>query len=166
MFDVWENGAGDLSQAEKRDTKPRERDEQVREKVVCPECNGTLRGTTCMCCGWEKPARSGIVAVDGELHAFDPSALGLSARAGLRAECLKDPRTVWDAALAYCLDNKPRDEEKARKWAYGIWRGIYPDAKLPRGWFDSARRGFDPNAYALVDREVRRFRKSSKRGSA
>ena len=33
----------------------------------------------------------------------DPEALGLTARAGLRAECLKDPRAVWDAALAYCL---------------------------------------------------------------
>lgn len=165
MFDVWENGAGDLSQAEKRDTKPRERDEQVREKVVCPECSGTLRGTTCMCCGWEKPARSGIVAVDGELHAFDPSALGLSARAGLRAECLKDPRTVWDAALAYCLDNKPRDEEKARKWAYGIFRGIYPDAKLPRGWYESGRKAFNPAAYSLVEREVKRFRKSKRQAA-
>lgn len=165
MFDVWENGAGDLSQAEKRDTKPRERDQQVREKVVCPDCSGALRGNTCMCCGWEKPARSGIVAVDGELQAFDPSALGLTARAGLRAECLKDPRTVWDAALAYCLDNKPRDEEKARKWAYGIFRGVYPDAKLPRGWYDAGRKAFDPAAYSLVEREVKRFRKTKRQAA-
>jgi DNA repair protein RadD len=166
MFDVWENGAGHLSQAEKRDTKPRDRDQQQREKVVCPECSGALRGNTCMCCGWEKPARSGIVAVDGELQAFDPAALGIAARSGLRADCLKDPRTVWNAALAYCLDNKPRDQERARRWAYGVWRGIYPDAKLPRGWYDAERRPFDPNAYALVDREVRRFRKNNRRAAA
>ncbi|AKG94556.1 DEAD/DEAH box helicase-like protein [Paracoccus phage Shpa] len=166
MFDVWENGAGDLSQAEKRDTKPRDRDQKMREKVVCPECSGTLRGNTCMCCGWEKPARSGIVAVDGELQAFDPAAYGLTARSGLRAECLKDPRLIWDAALAYCLDGCPRDEVKARRWAYGVWRGVYPDAKLPRGWYDSARRPFDANAYALVDREVQRFRNKNRRRSA
>lgn len=166
MFDVWENGAGDMSSAEKRDTKPRERDQQVREKVVCPECSGALRGNLCMACGWEKPARSGIVAVDGELHAFDPASFGLTARAGLRAECLKDPRTIWNAALAYCMDHCPRDEDKARKWAYGVWRGVYPEAKLPRGWYDSERKGFDPAAYSLVEREVKRFRKNNARRAA
>lgn len=160
MFDVWENGAGDLSQAEKHDKKPRERNEQTKEKVVCPECSGALRGTLCMACGWEKPARSGIVAVDGALQEFDPAALGLTARDGLRAECLKDPREVWNASLAYCLDHCPRDEEKARRWAYGVWRGIYPDAKLPRGWFEAERKTCAQNSYSLVEREVKRFRKS------
>lgn len=166
MFDVWENGAGDLSNASKRDKEPRQRDEQTREKVVCPECSGALRGNSCMACGWERPARSGIVAVDGELREFDPSALGLTARSGLRAECLNDPRTVWNAALAYCMDHCPRDHEKARKWAYGVWRGVYPEAKLPRGWFDAERKGFDPNAYALVEREIKRFRKNNARRAA
>ena len=159
MFDVWENGADDLSKAEKRDSKPRERDEATREKTVCPECSGALRGNLCPACGWERPARSGIVTENGTLHAFDPAALGLTARAGLRAECLKDPRSVWDAALCYCMDHCPRDETKARKWAYGVWRGIFPDAKLPRGWFDASRRGCDQNAYALIDRETKRYRK-------
>ena len=162
MFDVWDNGVGDLSKAEKRDSEPRKRDETTREKSVCPECSGALRGNFCMACGWEKPARSGIVAVEGALHEFDPAALGLTARAGLRAECLKDPRSVWDAALAYCMDHCPRDETKARKWAYGVWRGIFPDAKLPRGWFEASRRGCDQNAYALIDRETKRFRKKRK----
>lgn len=165
MFDVWENGAGELSKAEKRDREPRKRDEQTREKSVCPECSGALRGNFCMACGWERPARSGIVAVEGELRAFDPKALGLVARAGLRAECVKDPRMVWDAALAYCLDHCPRDENKARRWAYGVFRGIY-EAKLPAGWFDASRRICDPNAYALIDREVKRFRKNNKRRAA
>lgn len=160
MFDVWENGAGELSQAEKRDSTPRKRDEQVRDKVVCPECKGALRGNFCMACGWEKPARSSIHAVEGSLHEFDSRVLNLATRPGLRADCLKDPRMVWDAALAYCLDHAPRDQEKARKWAYGVWRGIYTESKLPAGWFDSARRGFDPNAYSLIEREVKRFRKS------
>ena len=160
MFDVWEHGAGnDLSNAEKRDTKPRERNEETRQKSVCPECSGALRGNFCCACGWERPARSGIVAVEGTMQAFDPAALGLTARAGLRAECVKDPRSVWDAALAYCMDHCPRDENKARRWAYGVWRGVFPDAKLPRGWFDASRRGCDPNAYALIDRETKRFRK-------
>lgn len=162
MFEVWEHGAGDLSQSEKRDTKARERDQQVREKVVCPECSGALRGNLCMACGWEKPARSGIVALDGVLHEFKPESLGLSARSGLRAECLKEPKTVWNAALCYCLE-RSRDPERGRKWAYGVWRGIYPDAKLPSGWFDMRPVEPKPDAYALAEREIKRFRKSSGR---
>jgi superfamily II DNA or RNA helicase len=160
MFDVWANGAGDLSKAEKRDSTPRERNETTRQKVVCAECGGALRGNFCMVCGWEKPARSGIVAVDGELRAFDADALGLTARAGLRAACLSDPRKIWDAALVYCLTHS-RDEAKARKWAYGVWRGVFPDAKLPRGWYDAVQRDVDLAAYGLIEREVKRFRKSA-----
>lgn len=162
MFDVWENGADDLSKAEKRDSVARERNEQTREKVVCKECGVALRGNLCLACGWERPARSGIVAVDGALQAFDPAALGLVTRPGLRAECLKDPRVVWDAALAYSLEQCPLDQVRARRRAYAIWRGVYPEATLPRGWYDTSARAADPNAYALVHRESIRFRKQRK----
>ncbi len=159
MFDVWDNGAGELSHAEKRDSKPRERNETERKKVVCPECSGSLRGNTCMCCGWEKPARSGVHAVEGELVEFTQTA-AMEPRAGLRAECLSNPKGVYEAALAYALDNG-RDEEKARKRAFAIWKGIYPTSKPGFGWYQMGRPArYDVNAYALVDREVRRFRKS------
>lgn len=160
QFDVWENGAGDLSQATKRDSKARERNEQIREKVTCPECSGALRGSTCTACGWERPARSTIQQVEGDLREFTFAAIAEQMRPGIRAECAKDPRKVWDAALAYCTE-RSRDEVKARKWAFGIWKGIYPGGKLPGGWFDASVRPFDPNAYALVDRETRRYRKKS-----
>lgn len=160
MFDVWANGAGDLDTAEKKDSKPRERTAQTRQEVVCPECSGAMRGPVCICCGWERPARSGIVAVEGTLQAFDASRFALQARDGLRAECLNDPRKVWDGILAYCFDHSRGDEGKTRRWAYGVWAGIFPGAKLPRGWFDAPRPAlWDGGAYALADREVKRFRK-------
>lgn len=162
MYDVWENGAGELDKAEKRDCTPRERNEQTREKVVCPECSGALRGNTCMSCGWERPARSDIHAVEGELRQFDPTSLGIEARPGLRAECLKHPRKVWEAALNHCALSTSKGELAGRKWAYGVWRGIYPNSKLPFGWFDMpVPLMADPNALALIEREVRRFRKSN-----
>lgn len=160
MFDVWENGAGDLSSATKRDTKPRERNEQVREKVVCPECSGALRGPTCTACGWQRPERSTVQTVEGELRAFSFSAIAEKARGGIRAECAKDPRKVWDAAVAYCSE-RSRDEIKARKWAKAVWHGVYPGATMPHGWFNATPREVDPNAYALIDRETRRFRKKT-----
>lgn len=165
QYDVWENGCGDLSHAEKRDATPRKRDQQTREKVVCPECSGVLRGNSCLACGWEKPARSGIIAVEGELKAFDIAGSALKARSGLRAACLGEPKAVWNAALCYCLEHS-RDQSKARKWAYGVWRGVYPDAKLPTGWFDAAAMEPKADAYALVEREIKRFRKSNSRRAA
>jgi superfamily II DNA or RNA helicase len=160
MFDVWENGAGDLSEAEKRDKTPRKRDQVTREKAVCPECSGALRGNTCTACGWERPARSSIVSVDGEMVEFSLGRLALDARPGLRAECLGDPRKVWDAALHYTAVTTRKGEEHARKWAYGVWRGIYPGAKLPTGWFDAPITAMvDPGALSLIGREIKRFRK-------
>jgi len=164
MFDVWENGAGELDKAEKRDSEARERNEQVREKVVCPECSGALRGTTCMACGWEKPARSDILAVAGEMQEFDLNAMGVEARPGLRAECLKHPRKVWEAALNYCASATRKGEDHARRWAYGVYRGIYPGSKLPFGWYDAPIPALaDQSASSLIEREVRRFRKNSPR---
>lgn len=163
MFDVWDNGAGDLSQAEKRDEKPRKREEAMREKVCCQNCSGALRGNLCLACGWERPAKSGIVAVEGTMTEFRPEMLGMKARDGLRAACTNDPKQVWQGALNYALDHA-HDQEKARRWAYGIFRGVYPGAKLPSGWFDAPRTVCGPDAYALADREAKRFRKT--RGAA
>lgn len=167
MFDVWENGVGELSKATKRDSKPRERNEVEREKVVCPECSGALRVNTCIVCGWERPPRSHIHAVEGELREFDLTAMAMEARPGLRAECLKDPRAVWTAALGYCFDHTRKGETAARRWAYGVWRGIYPNSKLPFGWYDAPRPTlYDAKAASLIEREIKRFRKNSKRRAA
>ncbi|MFB7879773.1 DEAD/DEAH box helicase [Brevundimonas diminuta] len=163
MYDVWENGAGELDKAEKRDSVARERNEKAREKVVCPECSGALRGTTCTACGWEKPARSGIQAVEGELREFDAGAMGMEARPGLRAECLKNPKAVYNAAICYSIDqSRHGDCEAARKRAWAIWKGIYPGSKPPYHWFSMAPVAPDAGAYALADREVLRFRKLNK----
>lgn len=160
MFDVWEHGPGELDKAEKRDAKPREKSEETKEAVVCPECSGALRGNTCMACGWEKPARSGIHAVEGSLQEFNLEGMAMQVRPGLRAEVLKDPRTVWKAALAYTSERSRRGEEHARKWACGIWMSIYIHNKLPRNWFNMAiPHTPDASAYGVVDREVKRFRK-------
>jgi len=159
-FDVWDNGCGPLDVAEKRDAVARERHTVEREKVVCPECSGAMRGPTCMACGYERPARSDVQHVDGELVEFARERSGPQPRAGLRAECLGEPRKVWDAALAYTSATTRKGEDHARRWAYGIWAGVYPGAKLPRGWYGSSTPALtDPGAASLVEREVKRFRK-------
>lgn len=166
MFDVWDNGAGELDHATTLDTKPRERQQQERDKPKCPECSGALRGNTCLCCGWERPARSGIVNVDGEMREFDPQAILMEPRSGLRAECLKEPRKIWEAALRVTSERASKGPEAARKWALGIFRGIYPNDWPARNWGETAPAICDPNAYALIEREIARFRKNSKRRAA
>jgi len=165
MFDVWENGVGQLDTATTRDSTPRKRDQQVRERVVCPECAGALRGPTCMACGWERPARSRIHALEGQLLEFRRPE-HLVPRDGLRADILGDPRKVWEGALAYAMAHTRKSEDHARRWAYGIWRGVYPGARLPFGWFEAPAPILpDPAAYALAERETKRFRKTLRRMS-
>lgn len=166
MFDLWENGAGELDKSEMKDSEPRETSEAEREKIVCPECGGVLRAGTCMACGWEKPARSEITQTAGVMQEFS-LADQCKPRSGLHAECLKDPKAVWQAALAHCLYHGRGDENRSRKWAYGVWKGMYPDAKLPGGWFDMSRPGsVNPQAAALIEREIARFRKRKSRRAA
>ena len=162
MFDVWDNGAGELDKAEKRDTEKRERNEQTFKAVVCPECSGALRGNVCTGCGWEKPARSGIVEEEGSLVEFALKKGTMQPRAGLRADCLNDPRGVWVAALSYTLERGRKGEDASRKWAYSVFRGIYPTGKLGFGWYEMQPGIPRQDAYALIDREVARFRRSSK----
>ncbi|WP_233093141.1 helicase-related protein [Paracoccus sp. IB05] len=163
MLDVWDNGAGEMSDAEKRDSTPRKREESQREKPVCPECSGMLRGNACLACGWERPARSEIVAVDGAMREFDAAALGMKARAGLRADCLGQPRKVWEAALAYTHSHSTKGRNHALKWAKGIFHGVYPNDWPARSWGVEPPQMADQAAYALIEREQKRFRKGSKR---
>lgn len=163
MFDVWDNGVGELDKATKRDSEKRERSEKTFEKIVCPECSGTMRGHICTACGWERPARSDVIVQEGELKEFRKKAVTFEPRSGLRAACVENPRLVWDNALAYCMERSRKGEDAARKWAYGIFRGIYPGHKLPWGWYEAPPPAFiDQNAYALIERETKRFRKQKR----
>lgn len=168
---LYEYGVDSLSEAQKRDSESREPKEATKSKHFCAECGLQMdpRALACAACGWERPQRGEIRIVNGEMidlkigpaEAFQP-------RPGLRADCLGNPRAVWNAALAYCFANGRRGEEASRKWAYGIWAGIYPSNKLPRGLYDVACNAtvVKPDEWSLIEREVKRFRKSSHRRAA
>lgn len=167
---LFEYGVDSLSDAQKRDSEVREPKEKVRKERFCGECGMQMApgSFACQACGWEKPQRGEIQIVQGELIDFEISTKeAFQPRHGLRAECLKSPRSIWNAALAYCFANGRRGEDASRKWAYGIWTAIYPGSKLPRGLYDAAcdQSRVQPDEWGLVDREVRRFRKASKRAA-
>lgn len=168
---LFEYGVDSLSDAAKRDSVVREPSEKIRRERFCGECGMQMQAGSSVCpsCGWEKPQRGEIQVVQGELIDFEISTKeAFQPRPGLRAECLNNPRAIWNAALSYTLTNSRHGEDRARRWSYGIWSGIYPGSKLPRGLYD-APCDFDKvkaDEYSLIEREVRRFRKSSARKAA
>jgi len=168
---LFEYGVDSLSDAQKRDSEVREPQEKTRKERFCGDCGMQMAAgsITCQSCGWERPQRGEIQIIEGEMIDFDIEiGARFQARQGLRADCLKNPRAVWNAAISYTSSYSNKGSDAARKWAIGIWFGIYEGAKPPRGFFDTLPNpaGVKPDEYSLVEREVKRFRKTSKRKAA
>lgn len=167
---LYEYGVDSLSNAQAKDSEAREPSEKIKRERFCGECGTQMEPAADRCeCGWERPARGEIQTVAGELIDFEHSTKSaFQPRKGLRADCLKDPRRIWNAALTYCFANSRKGPEAARKWAYGIWVGIYPGCKLPHGLFDMKHEAqkVSVDEYGLVEREVKRFRKQNRRHAA
>lgn len=166
---LFEHGVDSLSDAEKKDREVREPTERLKKKYFCQECGTQMESDVCASCGWTRPQRGEIQVVQGELIDFEVSMReSFKPRKGLHADCLKNPRGIWNAALAYCFANGRRGADASRKWAYGVWVGIYPGSKLPYGLYDApcVQANVKPDEYSLIEREVRRFRKSNNRRAA
>lgn len=167
---LFEYGVDSLSDAAKRDSTVREPLERIKRERFCGECGTQMQAGSSVCpsCGWERPQRGEIQVVQGELIDFEISTKeAFQPRQGLRADCLRSPRAIWNACLAYTLSNSRRGEDAARKWAFGIWVGVFPGSKLPRGLYDAPcdHGSVQPDEWSLVEREVKRFRKSARRAA-
>ncbi len=165
---LFEHGVGSLSDAAKQDSKARLPQEKVKRDHFCPECGTQLVLGICPSCGWERHQVGTVQIVQGNLidleistkHAFQP-------RAGLRADCLSNPMSVWNTALSYCSTHTRKGPDAAKRWAFAIWAGIYPGSNLPRGAYDTP---CDPARvqlaeWGLIEREVKRFRKTTRRAA-
>lgn len=160
---LFEHGVDSLSNAQKKDSIVREPQEKTRKEQFCAECGIQMiaGAIACQSCGWERPQRGEIQIVQGELIDVDLGAAeSFKPRSGLRADCLRHPREIWNAALSYASRASSKGPEHARKWAAGIWKGIY-ERWPPRG-FDRApvnHAAVTPDQFSLIEREVKRFRK-------
>ncbi|WMT85586.1 DEAD/DEAH box helicase family protein [Pelagibacterium sp. 26DY04] len=168
---LYEYGVDSLSSAQKKDSEVREPTEKTKHERFCGECSAQMEpgSDTCQECGWERPQRGEIQIVQGELIDLEISTKeAYQPRKGLRADCLKSPRSIWNAALAYTHANSRKGADHARRWAFGVWKGIYPGAKLPRGLYDAPYDAskVSPDEYSLIEREIARFRKGGARKAA
>lgn len=161
---LFEYGVDSLSNAQKKDSEVREPTEKVKKERFCGDCGIQMAPgeSACPSCGWERPIRGEIEIVQGTMIDFDHApGKAFAPRKGLRATCLNDPRRIWNAALVYCQVNSKKGEAQARKWAYGIWRGIYPDSNLPFGLYEAFgdSKGVKAEEWTLIEREVSRYRR-------
>lgn len=168
---LYEYGVDTLSDAQRKDSEAREPTEKVKAKHFCGGCGMQMAAGifVCTACGWERPKIGEIRTVQGELIDFEMSTkAAFQPRAGLRAGCLKNPRSVWNAALCYCFANTRKGDAAARKWAYGVWGGIYPGSTLPYGLYNVPcdQSTLREDEWGLIDREVKRFRKQNQRRAA
>jgi superfamily II DNA or RNA helicase len=168
---LYEHGVDSLSTAQKKDSEARDPAEKVKLKHFCGGCGMQMvvGSSICQACGWERPKIGEIKTVQGQLIDFEVSMKSAyQPRKGLRAACLNDPRRVWHTALAYCQSHTRKGEMAARKWAYGVWRGIYPGSTLPFGLYEGPcdQSSVREDAWGLVEREVARFRKQNQRRAA
>jgi DNA repair protein RadD len=168
---LYEYGVDSLPTAQKKDSEPREPTEKAKKEHFCSRCGLQLPPMAMVCagCGWERPTASTIQYVQGDLVDVDLSAkTAFQPRPGLRAECLKDPKAIWNAALSHCQTYSRGGDDKARRWALGIWKGIYPTSKLPPGLYDAPAypSAVGTHEASLVEREISRFRKGNKRRAA
>lgn len=168
---LFEYGVDSLSDAAKRDSEVREPTDKIKRTLFCAECGLQMGPGSDICpgCGWQRPKRGEIQVVQGELIDFAHSIQEtFQPRKGLRATCIKDPRAIWNAALSYTSSNTSKGAEAAKKWAMGVWFGIYEGARPPRGFFDGkADPGkVQPDEWSLIEREVTRFRRNNQRRAA
>lgn len=167
---LYEHGVDSLSEAQKRDSVPREPQEKAKARHFCGDCGMQMEpgAQTCASCGWERPKRGEIRTVEGTLIDLDISiATAFQPRKGLRADCLRDPRGMWNAALAYCSTKSSKGDLGSRKWAYAVWRGIYPGSSLPSGLFEAPcdQNAIREDQWGLIEREVRNFHQRNRRAA-
>lgn len=170
---LFEYGVDSLSSAQKKDSEVREPQEKVRKERFCGNkaCGTQLDPGvgSCPACGWERPVRGEIQFVEGKLVDLDHApGKAFAPRKGLSAACLNDPRRIWNAALIYCKQNSRKGEAAARKWAYGIWRDIYPNSTLPYGLYEAFgdAKNVRMDEWQLIEREVLRYRKARRKAAA
>lgn len=134
--DFWANGVDELNERTEKDRTARSVSEKERKELVCFGCSAVLPPglPVCPACGRERPRRSSDVnVVNGSTHKID-----LSHQPSRRFDfenhpLLKDPAMAYQCMLAFACDRKGGDNDGARRWAAGLYKGVY-DRWPPRSF--------------------------------
>lgn len=123
--DVYFNGFGELSQAEKMDSKPRQEPEDF-EPAGCPQCKRKPFRKRCLACGFEKPSQTLVDSTPGEMQEI---MIGKRKAAANEAD-------LWAQLCSYARLNL--SSEKKSGWCWFKFQEI-AGKKPPRSFsFDTA----------------------------
>ncbi len=124
FVDVYFNGFGELSTAEKLDSKPRE--EPEFEPLGCPQCKRKPFRRRCIACGFEKPSQSLVDSTPGQMKEIY---IGKSKAAASHVD-------LWAQLCSYARMNL--NSEKKAGWCWHKYQEI-TGQKPPRAFsFDTA----------------------------
>lgn len=126
--DFWANGVDELNERAEKDKIPRTIEKKEREELLCHGCQAVLPPSVRVCpaCGRERPPKpSNVTVISGTTQEID-----LRQVSGRKFEyashpLLKDPEGAYQAFLAFTTHRKHGDVDAARKWAAGLYKGVY-----------------------------------------
>jgi len=123
--DVYFNGFGELSSAEKMDSKPRAEPEDF-EPAGCPQCKRKPFRKRCLACGFEKASQTLVDSTPGQMHEI---LIGKKKAAASEAD-------LWAQLCTYARTNL--SSEKKAGWCFYKFQDIV-GKKPPRSFsFDTA----------------------------
>lgn len=136
--ELFANGVQSLNDGAKDKAARKEPDDKEKAQLTCGSCGYMLAPhmTVCPGCGKERPKRSLVETVAGEMIV-----LGAQPDSALPVY-LRDRASVWRQLCTMGINRKGGDELSANKWALAQYRNLYSE------W---PRAAFKPYAEPLID---------------
>lgn len=152
----WASGVDALDAGAEKDRVARSVTAEERTALLCPGCQAVLPPgvPACLACGRERPRRpSDVTTVAGVTQLLSVNALSGRQFDYANHPILRDPDSAYRSFLAFTVQRKRGDGEAARRWAAGLFKGVY--GHWPSHAFDHVQH--DPGRLTL---DVERFCRS------
>ncbi|CAN5209894.1 DEAD/DEAH box helicase [soil metagenome] len=126
--DFWAQGVDALDEGAEKDRSARTVTETERHELVCLGCQAVLPPGLRVCpgCGRERPPQvSDVIVVNGATRKIELSHPPLRRSDVISHPLVRHPVTAYRSFLAWATARKRGDEAAGRRWAAGIYKGVY-----------------------------------------
>jgi superfamily II DNA or RNA helicase len=126
--DFWANGVDELDERSEKDRVARTIEKKERAELICFRCQAIMPPSVRVCpaCGQERPSRaSNIAVIRGTTQEVDMRAMSGRKFDFGSHPILKDRAVAYQSFLAFTTHRKRGDEIEGRKWAAGLFKGVY-----------------------------------------
>jgi DNA repair protein RadD len=126
--EFWANGVDELDESAEKDRSARSVTDKERKELLCSNCQAVMAPGVPFCpgCGHERPRRpSDVTVVSGSTLKIDLSLEGSRRFDYASHPLLCQPEIAFQSFIAWATERKRGDEEAGRRWAAGIYKGVY-----------------------------------------